>query len=332
MIRPEDAMRQLLLCLLCVFALPAQAADWEIDAPLRLHYAYVYTSSFEPTQPESPPSLGLSPAFQPDINNIYLQDLSTLGFPVMAQADRKDKLYLKLYHYPASLDPEQSFFRVLKNFGLLEYPASSTLTTFASERSHLAVKHGWIAPEQTYSATQPIAPLQLDAGAQWTFDDEVMFTSLYVRPTKPAPCQQNSEALVDWSRTGMQAFHRELVAYYQATYPEVTAGGDPKWHSFIVRNDLLPGRFTNDPHLQVIRLPKQPLTFANWQDLPMPQGPHLFLSGLMLAFAEEYVLGPNDGPDIYLGYTRRSAQVLEIGAVHNTQSCAPPTNPPLDRP
>lgn len=236
---------------------------WRIDGDLRFHLASLGDWPGRPV-----PGLGFEPDWIPDITNIPLSGLQGLGFPVAGTPEGKT-FYLKFFRFPEGLDPARSARLVLEPTLAFQMGEGEELRRFVDGGGHVVVKKGVV--ERTgyrYSEADPYPPLR--TGTQEQLDESVVFSSLYVQPEDPAK----------GSAGGVLAFHQELLELYRASF------GAPE--------DL--GKQWRFGHL---RVPKEPMVFANYLDLPMPQDPQrVFLSGLLLVY--------EDGPQ---------PRVFEVGSV-----------------
>lgn len=224
---------------------------WRIDGDLRFHLAALGDWPGAPV-----PGLGFEPDEEPDITNIPLSGLQGLGFPVTGNPEGMT-FYLKFFRYPEGLDPARSARLVLEPTLAFQMGEGEELRRFVDGGGHVVVKKGLVQKSgYPFGLEDPYPPLR--AGTQAELDDSVIFSSLYVLPEDPKGA----------SADGVLAFHRELLELYRQSF------GPPE--------DL--GKQWRFGHL---RLPKEPMVFANYLDLPMPQDPkRVFLSGLLLVYED----------------------------------------------
>jgi hypothetical protein len=258
------------------------ASDWEIDEAMRFHLAYIPDGANLPsTEAKSVSSLGLTADYLPDIDNIQLAAIQGLGFYLPAREEPAAyKLYLKLFTFPACLRPEASAGLALQAFALSQLADGDKIKTFVSKADNLAVKFGYIEKaERSFTATNPFPRLLVDEGDTFAknFNEHVLFYSLYVTPKPIATLFSSTDEQALFSAQGVVAFHQEVVALYQRIF-EATSGAQSGQFFY----------FRDRQSQAMYKVPKNPMVFANWRDLPMPSDPqHHFLSGLLLIYREE---------------------------------------------
>ncbi len=260
---------------------PVFAAGWRVDEPLRFQLAYIPDGRVGSTGTAPVSSLGLSPSFAPDIDNINLADITKLGFtlPERKNAERY-KLYLKLFEFPAGLEAGPLCERILRAHHLADLPGvGSDLLRFVSGRGNVAVKFGHIdAADRVFSKGSPFPPFTAgsDAAFASALARHTLFYSLYVVPDPPAQSRNEGE-LARQSARGVLAFHGELLAHYRKTLRELSGPEADQYH-----------RFRDDKEKTTFRIPRSPLVFDNWRNLPMPTNPQRhFLSGLLLIYRSQ---------------------------------------------
>jgi hypothetical protein len=302
---------------------------WIIDRDIRFHYAY-----FDPDEApgdgafEYPPPATFSRPYLPDITNIMLKGLNDFEFPVpVAGNDDKRKFYLKFYRFPASLDPQVTMHRVLNDFLLFRMHGKEDIYSYVADRANVLIKKGFIAAD-TFKFSQAVAfpPLRVAAGGakspQMSFDKAIPFSSLYVKPAENPGRQLTRDQKAAWSTRGLVEFHRELQLVYQTNYTEVAGVEADKFRYFACT--AYGGQ--QPVALTVIRMPRKPMIFGNYENLPMPHDPdRVFLTGLVLV--HKYTYASKNPAEVISGAVKvgsegfaadnaeTSAHVLEIGSV-----------------
>ncbi|MFZ5812781.1 MAG: hypothetical protein ACOY4F_12105, partial [Thermodesulfobacteriota bacterium] len=318
-------------------AVPDMAArGWRMDPELGVQLAFFRAMAPRPGRNflAAPPVL-LTPqstAHGPDITNIALSGILGLGFPLPTTRNPDaDVFYLKLFTYPDSLDQVVSTGAVFADFlvdRLSEFPA---LRDFAAKSGNVRVKKGHIAPKgHSFTPQNPYPPLVVPRHSvrvggktlspqQW-FDASLPFSSIYLTPAEPEPAGLLEAARAAWSAGGVVAFHREILAFYARTLPELSGVDGAKFRYFLASPGTV-GAGT----VSILKIPREPFVFANYADLPMPQDPDtVFLSGLLLLYRTDYAAGPGAPllADVTVGssifrrhYAARKAHVFEVGSV-----------------
>ncbi|NMC32556.1 MAG: hypothetical protein GYA36_08885 [Veillonellaceae bacterium] len=334
----EKGSAKVFLIVLFLMALSSVAfgasADWRIDRNLRFHYAF-----FDPQESsdqnlgEAPASAGFFPLHEPDITNISLRGLIDLEFPVpQKDGAERFRFYLKFYRFPESIDPQVTMHRLLNDFLLYKMSGGEDVYSYVGKRENLWIKKGYIAADSfRFSPTTIFPPLRVPrnentaVSAQEKFDQAIPFSSLYVKPAEPAPSDLNRDQQAAWSTKGLIKFHRELERLYLVNYTEIQGVAGDKYRYF-GRIDYSLGSADTTGALTILRLPRRPMVFANYDSLPMPHDPtHIFLTGLVLVHKTVYsgrnpaavISGaiPIGSVAFETAYTKVSAHVLEIGSV-----------------
>lgn len=318
-------MRSLLalFCLTCPHT--ASAAEWTIDKAMKFNFAYLPSASARATT-EAKPLLAKRDAFRPDIDNIDLTVLLNLDFPLpFVDLPTEKRFNIKLYTFPSALNPALSSHRALDPFRLSLIKGGPAIMSFAEKAENLAVKFSVIANKTaTYSANTPFPSLTLAEGMppqrQSEFDSSVPFTSLYLRPARSIATRNNDEK-AKHSADGVVAFHKDLLAAYRATMIEIDPGEknvrfvEP--HTCATQRDMVCG-------VTILEIAREPMVFANYRDLPMPQGPNVFLTGLLLVKVTDYALSlplariesaRTDFNTVLCKGTPQNSQVLEVGSI-----------------
>lgn len=278
----------------------AFCAGWDIDRPMRFSLAYVPAALTLPNNPQAQTSLQLSAASEPDITNINLAEIKSLGFSLPGPGGKKNErdynLFLKLYEFPASLRPNRTVLAVIEDFRL-DRIGGGKIYNYALNRSNDAVKFGVIAPSaQKYSEQNPFPAFLLDKKPKGSdFMKKVPFASLYVVTVSTETPGPSEDEKARFSAQGVLALHKEVLASYSKILRPVKCGQTGYTC------------FYDDGYLIKVR---EPMVFDNWPALPMPTDPkHHFLSGLLLIYRNEIYSDGVPGPSF----------VFEIGSVYKTQ-------------
>lgn len=319
---------------LACFSAPARAEGpaWAVDEKLGFHFAFLDSGEHSADDVwKSVPAVKVSPDAVPgaaDITNIDLDGIRGLDFMLpLRPAPGSFTFFLKFFEFPAWLDAGVAADRVVDRYGLNLLPEGENLRKWMSNRDHLRVKEGFIAPTgRTFSADSPYPALiipqkdvtvnGLSMTPQKYFDTRTPFLSVYLNPAEPEPTGISENDRAVWSGKGVIAFHGALNEVYSRNYT-IVKGPEPDAFSYF-RVSGASGTVT------ILRLPLKPLTFeANWRNLPMPENPKkVFLSALLLIYRYEYILtGPLDdaaavdSPEFTAATKLVDAQVLEAGSV-----------------
>lgn len=327
----------LTLALLCLGIAPVSAnttSGWEVDRSIRFHYAYFDSQEKERLGPfECPEIATFSRPYLPDVTNIWLKGLKDLDFPVPERVnEEKSRFYLKFYQFPLSIDPQITMHRTLNDFLLFKMSGQDDIYAYVAKRENLWIKKGHIAADAfPFSRNQEFPPLRVSIdsqkyhSSQELFDRALPFSSLYVKPSGSPPPHLTRDETAAWSTEGLIAFHRELQLLYEKNFIEIRGMDEEQYRYFasVAYGIQRPGA---SRELTVIRLPRRPMIFANYADLPMPQDPdRVFLSGLVLVHKSTYasrnamgVLSGTiaaDGKEFQAANTETAAHMLEIGSV-----------------
>ncbi|HBN07632.1 MAG TPA: hypothetical protein DD435_02945, partial [Cyanobacteria bacterium UBA8530] len=323
--------KTLLIAFSLLFALPAQAlaairtSGWRIDRDLKFHLAFYPSSKFTGEALKYPP-LGYNGKFLPDIDNIDLAGFLEMGFPVPTREKPADhRFYLKFYPYPSSLNVGKSTAKIFEPFLLGRTLEKNALKDFLSNSRNVVIKKGYIgkanenfSPEHPFPSlllpTRPVSLNKETLSPQDYLDRNVPFASLYVEPTEDVPEKATEAQKAAWSSKGVSAAHGELLKLYQKTYIELLGKEGDRFRYFLSESSAA--------GMTVLKIPRVPLTFPNYRDLPMPQGPdRIFLTGLLLVSKTSYSRLGQAGTDVKVDseafskeFQKAGAQVLEIGS------------------
>ena len=317
---------------------PMAAAGWKIDTSIKFHYAYSASRLIAKTkikQWDRPTAIDFIQPGQPDIDNISLAGILGLGFPVPTRSQPENfKYFLKFYAYPKSLNAVVSAHNILDPFLIYKLKQGAAIYRFASRRKNVYVKKGLVAgkdhkfdrahPFPRFKVPlRPINNYRTVISPQALFDSSIPFASLYVTPEEVMPSGLKRERRAEWSVQGMLNLHRQLLRTYRRALIEVAGSDSARYHYFLKMTALAqPGPTA----FSVLKIPKQPLVFSNFQDLPMPQDPkRIFLSGLLLVYHSDYIgdHGQNlwqmvvDSSKFQRQYRQVARRILEIGSVVN---------------
>jgi hypothetical protein len=306
---------------------------WAINESLRFHLAFFddKESRLHGIDSVTSAPLDFTASHLPDISNIVLKNILALDFPLpRRESPEHQKFYLKFYHYPANLDQKVSARKVIETFLIDDLSRGETLISYTKEKQHVIVKKGLIESEKrNFRPQAPYPPLSLpklpfnDCGIMTSpqdyFDRQVPFASLYVIPRGG---KRENDAALDSAR-GVVAFHSEILGLYRRVFTEI--GGPPGYHNFVDESAINYG--LNRPlRISLYRIPKSPLIFKNYRDLPMPQDPsRIFLTALLLLYRQQFEMPPiTDGPLTVALIKEKGimtgAQVFEVGSVMSVKN------------
>jgi len=236
----------------------SEASDWRVDEGLGFQAAFL---SEEPLAGMPVPSLSLADG--PDISNIPLPAILGLGFPLPRPRDAdRLKLYLEMYRFPSWLDPTITEQRIADPLLLLNMAAFHPLPI-------ACVKHAIIGPASGLPTVPPLLlptqPVNGQSPQAW-FDRHLPFSSLYIQPD-------------------VHAFHKELQALLQQTYSGYLR--DPREAELQEEKKARVYVDDSDGTETLIWIPRDPMVFDSYRDLPMPQDPRgMFLRNLLLVHME----------------------------------------------
>lgn len=308
--------------------------EWEIATDLKFHYAYLDPDSIaglETVPAVAPPPASFSTGNGPDISNIHLHTLLRFGFPVPFKTDPETyKFFLKFYHYPSHLDAALSARRLLSPFLLDKMKGADKIYRFAQNPANVYVKKGLIADENRNFDVNPFPPLKIPAqdlrcgsmslSPQCVFDHSIPFFSFYLKTSGSRPPAMSDDEFADWTTRGLLDFHRELIAVYRKYLTEVKGPDQGQFYYFLDPGFLHPP--TTPVHVDLLKVPRQPLLFRNYRDLPMPHNPRrIFLSGLLLVFRSNCILEKpqeflqDSSPNLSEYLTETGTLLLEVVSV-----------------
>ncbi|MBF0501783.1 MAG: hypothetical protein HQM09_16720 [Candidatus Riflebacteria bacterium] len=287
--------------------------DWRIDPELRIQLAFFAEPDLAQSLParlrlSSPRFPGLAPDGVADITNIRLDQIRGLGFPLPDRpATRPYSFYLKFFKYPPGLDYQISLRRTLDPLLIRESGNESVLKVMFASDNHLAVKKGFIAPEKrTFGPAFPFPPLVVPirpGDPQSFFDSHLPFASLYVRPMSLPPVTTDDASLAAWTSGAVATCVRDLTSLYKLTFLEMNSQAQAVQHGLASESNQTltflddaecESRLKSTASLRLIDVPRNPMCFSDFRDLPMPQDPHhIFLTGLALIRDERYFVPSN---------------------------------------
>ena len=262
----------------------------------------------------------------PDITNINLADILHLGFDI--ENPRKNKnpsnynLYLKLYPFPSELDNTETINQFIDRYKSDLFPDAQYLKTYVFQKKNIIIKFAEIDKKNTVFTRDHHMERFLvtdTPGYAVYFNNHIPFYSLYLVTKGAKPHFSSNEDKANFSTQGVSAFYRELLNSYRHNLQELK-GVDKKYYYFTDVKNLDKTR-----KLVLLILPKQPLEFKNWRDLPMPQDPNnIFLTSLLLIYHTEYNLKSGalptkipqiDSPNFKKLFVKNNTKVLEIASV-----------------
>ncbi|HQG28472.1 MAG TPA: hypothetical protein PLY73_07920, partial [Candidatus Ozemobacteraceae bacterium] len=139
----------------------AEGPAWAVDGKLGFHFAFFDATEHAPDDSwKTVPVAQVSPNPAPgaaDITNIDLDGIRGLGFPLPARPGPGSfTFFLKFFEFPAWLSAEAATACVVDGYGLHLLPGGAELRAWLSDRGHLRVKKGVVAPTgQLFSAAVP---------------------------------------------------------------------------------------------------------------------------------------------------------------------------------
>ncbi len=273
------------------FALYSESYGWKIDETLK--YQIVYLPS--DTRPMSTvpgdsiqvmkPLLKNIPAFKPDIGNIVYKNICGLGFSLPVRENASSlKLYLKIYAWPATLDPVRSSYKIFNDFLLYALPGGERLYASAKNRANTFVKYASIdSADREFSLKKSFeAP---EVPSQWEFDCHTPFSSIYVKPNNESH-KKSEIAQAKASAGGVIEFHAAISDLYEKSLRLLQVANGKKYFADF---RLCPEKPEKICVVRIYEIPIEPLVFSNYRDLPMPQdADKIFLSGLLLVKLTDY--------------------------------------------
>lgn len=329
-----------LLVIALVASVPLLGRTWKIDEPLRFHITCLEPDAQSVSQSSvSPePFLKQIPVYAPDITNIQYSGIYNLGFPLPARKDAKDlKLFLKLYDFPSHLDAAFSARRIFDMFLLFGVTDGLQLYDFVKKRENVLLKFATIdRGNRAFTQKSPVRRPQFPAPAlseanrkvspQEYFEEQVIFSSVYIRPEGLIAAENDNEQARKTAEA-VRAFHKSLVELYDKTLARIDgAKKDNKIYFLSTR------KCVNDSKslcgLKVFEVPKEPLVFENYHDLPMPHDPkRMYLTGLLLVKLVDYgvvkataansTIVPGS-KEFETAFKPNYAHMLEVGSVVTT--------------
>jgi N-acetylneuraminic acid mutarotase len=274
---------------------------------------------------ETIPSLGLSADFMPDISNITLKGVCDLGFP-LPRKKKADLLafYLKFYHYPATCNAFLSAAKVALPLQLFSLSEGGALQEYLKKPGHVLVKKGFIGPiGRAFTAQSPFPPFALSRrgamSGQEYLDNHIPFASLYVTAGPyglPVSVNKGDDAReARGSAAGVLKIHEELRHLYHATFREMKDLSKTEPFTFI--DDSQKDYVIGEPQqVRCLRLPRAPMVFETFRNLPMPQDPRMYLTGLLLIHHDTFTLqGEIREALVCSKMAPGFSQVFEIGSV-----------------
>lgn len=290
-----------------------QPSDWQVDPVMKFSYGYLPTDR-DKSYTNCQSAFDYAPAGQPDINNINLAAFAKLGFQVPVPENAKDyRFYLKLYKYPPKLSAKKTAAQILQQFYLEKLPETRYLQNFLANPQNVYVKYSYIAPAtRIFTKKDPMPQFCLPTNlnnSQQVFDSHLPFDTLYVASTSQNP-DLSIESQVQQSRNGLFALHNQLIAYYQDHLKQLESNDTDSFY-FKLPN-------STPEMLKVISIPKNPLIFSNWKDLPFPQDPkHIFATALVLVKQTDYRINPAKSSENKQAIPDKAGHttILELGSV-----------------
>lgn len=315
-------------------------SGWKINNAMKFNFGYLPPTGVIKAQSaiyagknyeniERPIDLGFTRSYVPDITNINLEGFVGMGFPVKVKGEaKKYNFFIKLFMFPKFFNPEASSLPLIKGYFLDCLANGPKLIEYASQYRNLAVKLCYVDKSETvFSLENPYPALIIDTkdkNAQEYFNQNTIFSSLYIQPDKSCYEKIGDEELAKSSSRGVLAFHNEILKIYNEKLISLKSENDDKHYFYGIKNEN-----NGRQILTIIKIAKQPLLFDNWRNLPMPQDPtKIFLTGLLLLHKYDYVLKdekalagneipPVDSPEFNKIFKKINTHVLEIASVVN---------------
>lgn len=293
-----------------------RSTGWEIDGSIKFSASGMFSLKSDSSDFLTPV---LEPHYLPDIDNIMLSGLQSLGFdiPYSGRADDK-KYYIKLYSFPVTIDLKKFTGNFNRDFRLDSAGYFPSLMKYISDRNNIQVKFARILPDSAvFSKKNPFPGFSAGKDSD-SFVNDVLFYSVYLKPVQEKPVKASDDALADWSRQGVPSFREDLIVYYKKNFHELR-GMTPDNNYFLIGQ--------TKSSVRIVVVPKV-LMFDNWRNLPMPQDPrYIFLTSLLLVYSNEYVLNNGkkfpdtvptvDSPDFKLVFSKKRTKILEVASVLN---------------
>jgi len=250
---------------------------WKIDKALKFQIAYVPDKNVARNGEKPKPMLKNKAAYAPDIDNIILANIKALGFnlPDRTPADQY-KLYLKLFNFPDSLEPQETAYPLLRKFKLDKTVGGAIFEDFISQKDNLAVKYAYIdKADRQFSQDKPFPRVVIPGNAQ-SFNKYVTFCSLYVKSSAGSKSAKSDDDKAKASTGCVVAFHQELLEAYGKSLKLLKAPSDSDKNFYFCAD--------GDKCSKVLKVPQEPIIINDWRNAPMPTSDKDFLSGLLLIY------------------------------------------------
>jgi len=312
--------------LIATAATPTPA--WKVDTYMRFQVAYLPTPqllNLSGQDVKNIPSLDLSKPYLPDIVNINLANFLKLGFQVPAPTPTNQyNVFLKLYEFPQTFNAANTTTPLLKAFYFNKLKTGKALLKYASNSKNDVVKFTYIDKSNTPFTQEhpfPFFQIKTNANFQNIFNEHLPFASLYVAPLDNPHGKMTPDAQAAQSTQGLLNFYKEILKVYRSNLIEIY-GEDGQYWYFIDKNNA------TEKTITLLKLPKKPLIFDNWRDLPMPHDlKRFFLSGLLLIYKTTYQVVPEhfelntkplprvDSTKFNQMFINPNTQVMEVGSI-----------------
>ena len=329
--------------------------NWEIDKELKFHYAYLPKKGIfreEDISLEYPGIPDFGKPGIPDITNINYENIIGLGFPLLKIKNPENyKFYLKFYDYPEVLDPVISAERIVSPYLLYRMESVYPLYSFIKNRNNLYVKLGHTAPaDEKFSKENPYPDFAVPKGPvktemamvtpQALFDSSIPFSSLYITTKGNIPSDLSEAEQAAWTTKGLMGFHQELLEIYKKNFIEVKGTEPEKYHYFMELCYQVQHK-DEAPVVTIYKFPKKPMTFTNYNDLPMPQDPkRIFLSGLLIIHRNRYARALTkrpvteiivDSKEFKRDYLELNGDLLEVASIYKKYKISKGTLLPMGK-
>jgi hypothetical protein len=312
-------------------------SGWAIDEAMTFNLAYLDpgTVRLNDSNSYSVKAINFAGEYLPDITNIVLKNILALGFPLPQKDNAGDlTLYLKFFEYPQTLNQITSTDKILGSLLVFKTLNGVTLKNYLKTKSNVQIKMAHI--EKTgfeYGASHPYPPLRVakqnltipSDGTKVTpqkyFDDNTPFSSLYVKPVKPMPVGISRDEQAQRSTEGVIAFHKEILNIYAVNMRKIAGPEKDKYFYFI--DERMNGRNRKTTDFAIIKVPKEPIIIAGYNEADMPQNPEkIKLSGLLLVYRDTWAAKHSidfrqikNAGDAVKFASKTSSHVFEVGSV-----------------
>lgn len=292
---------------------------WAINEPMRFNITYLPGGQLQLKNGIIQKPL-FTPYFAPDITNIKLSGLLDLGFDLPHVENAEDcNLYLKLYNLPKEIPNKPISDKFLDDFALSFGNIFPDIGAYIAKPQNITVKMAFIAKsDSNFTTKNPIPKFITAKNKEFIsyFSNNIPFYSIYLSPTAKLPKKASQDDIVNWSRTGVTGFEKDLISSYKQNYCELD-GVDKNYYYFW-------GSMIKNKKITIMKIPKTLITLNNWKDFPMSQNPkHVFLTSLLPIYSIEYIskstipsiIPQVDSTEFNETFEKGATKVFEVGSV-----------------